>query len=150
MGGQGSGGYNRISVSEHLRRGTYRPSRHGPLPQKVLALPGGRPEAPEPPQELQDAGRELWRGAWEASWLQPVDEPLVLLASQAADDVALARERYQATHEPADARAVVALGKLEVDCLVALGFTPAARARLGVQQVTTMSKLDALRRQPPR
>lgn len=29
MGGPGSGGHNRRSVEEHLRNGTYRPSRHG-------------------------------------------------------------------------------------------------------------------------
>ncbi len=37
MGGKGSGGYNRKSVVQHLKDGTYRADRHGPLPKKLAA-----------------------------------------------------------------------------------------------------------------
>lgn len=148
MGGPGSGGQNRLSVEEHLRRGTYRPSRHGPRPQKVLALPGTRTEAPASPDALQAAGKKLWERAWSASWIQTSDTPAVLLACQAADDVAIARERYRATGDPVDGRVLATLTKLEASMLAALGLSPVARARMGVQEVTARSKLEALRRKP--
>jgi hypothetical protein len=68
-------------------------------------------------------------------------------ACRAADDVAAARRRYRATTDPKDAAALVALGKQLSVALSDLGFNPTARSRLGVAEVTRVSKLDALRRQ---
>jgi P27 family predicted phage terminase small subunit len=38
MGGKGSGGFNKISIEEHLRRGTWRRDRHGDLPEALKAV----------------------------------------------------------------------------------------------------------------
>jgi P27 family predicted phage terminase small subunit len=42
MGGKGSGGHNKRSLQDHLRLGTYRPVRHGPLPDKMAARVHGK------------------------------------------------------------------------------------------------------------
>jgi P27 family predicted phage terminase small subunit len=47
VGGKGSGGCNRKSVEDHLRNGTYKPSRHGPLVKGLVAVKKGyRPPTP--------------------------------------------------------------------------------------------------------
>jgi hypothetical protein len=65
-------------------------------------------------------------------------------ACRCADDLAIARERYRATREPADLRAVGLVAKLLSDALSVLGFDPTARARLGVGEVRQKSKLEEL------
>lgn len=42
MGGKGSGGHNKRSLQDHLRLGTYRPARHGPLPDEMAARVHGK------------------------------------------------------------------------------------------------------------
>ncbi|MCK9569531.1 P27 family phage terminase small subunit [Candidatus Pacearchaeota archaeon] len=37
MGGKGSGGYNRKSIEQHIRDGTYRVDRHGPVTKRLAA-----------------------------------------------------------------------------------------------------------------
>jgi P27 family predicted phage terminase small subunit len=37
MGGKGSGGHNRKTIEQHLKNGTYRASRHGPIPKRLTA-----------------------------------------------------------------------------------------------------------------
>ena len=44
MGGHGSGGRNKKTAEQHLREGTYKPSRHGPLPEKIKGA-AKRPKA---------------------------------------------------------------------------------------------------------
>lgn len=104
---------------------------------------------PEYPVDLDDPGRELWRRIWQdgISWISPMtDLQAAEDACRAADDVAAARRRYRATTDPKDATALVALGKQLASALTDLGFNPTARSRLGVAEVTRVSKLDALRR----
>lgn len=114
----------------------------------VVALPMAD-GMPDYPNELEEAGRELWRRLWQdgITWISPkTDMQAAEEACRAADDVAAARRRYRATTDPKDASALVALGKRLDDALSQLGFNPTARSRLGVAEVTRVSKLDALRR----
>jgi hypothetical protein len=56
MGGVGSGGQNRKSIAEHVRRGTYRPDRHG----RVVSLPPPAGPPPAPPEGLSATSTALW------------------------------------------------------------------------------------------
>lgn len=121
-----------------------------PLPKlaEVVRLPMAD-GVPDYPSELEEAGRELWRRLWQdgITWISPkTDMQAAEEACRAADDVAAARRRYRATTDPKDATALVALGKRLDDALSQLGFNPTARSRLGVAEVTRVSKLEALRR----
>lgn len=103
---------------------------------------------PTAPGDLSAEGRKLWARIWSAgvAWVAGTDITTVELACRLADIADLAGRRYEATTDPKDLRAVIqAIGKLN-DVLGTLGFTPSARARLGVAEVTVASKLDALRR----
>lgn len=145
MGGRGSGGRNRVSADEHLRRGTFRPDRHAGI-GKLLALPLPV-DAPPTPQDLAEAGGELWRLLWTcAPWLTALDSEMVRDACNAADDLALARRRYQATTDPSDARAVESAARTKARALMALGIGPRDRAALGLVKIEASTKLDALRR----
>ena len=104
---------------------------------------------PDFPADLDQAGQDLWRRIWQEgiTWISPKsDMQAAEEACRAADDVAAARRRYRATTDPKDAAALVSLGKRLDDALSMLGFNPTARSRLGVAEVTRVSKLDALRR----
>jgi phage terminase small subunit len=93
------------------------------------------------------AGQRLWNRAWNAAltWIAPgTDAEQIEEAARLADDVAAARQRYRATTDPADARALVAVSKQLTEALSALGFNPTARARLGVAEVKRASALDQL------
>lgn len=112
----------------------------------VVALPMAE-GVPEPPAELGLEGRAFWERAWgrAITWLSPdSDRDAVEESAFLVDDLASARRRYRATTDPADARAVVALSKQLADSLSALGFTPTARARLGVAEVKKASALQTL------
>jgi phage terminase small subunit len=117
-----------------------------PEPGNVVALP---PAAgiPPYPADLGIEGRQLWDRAWSAAitWLSPdSDGKTVEEACFLADALAVSRVRYRATTDPADARALVALSKQFLEALSALGFTPTARARLGVAEVKRVSELEKL------
>lgn len=127
------------------RRGTARADRT-PSSSSVVALPmaGG---APEPPTDLGLEGRALWADAWAVgiTWISPqTDMRQVVEACRTADDLALARERYRATRDPADARALNTLSKQLTEALSALGFSPTARTRLGVAEVKRQNALETL------
>jgi len=112
----------------------------------VVALPPAT-GIPPYPADLGLAGQQLWDRAWSAaiSWLSPdSDGKTVEEACFLADALAAARTRYRATTDPADARALVALSKQFLETLSALGFTPTARARLGVAEVKRVSALEEL------
>jgi phage terminase small subunit len=113
---------------------------------EVVALPQAA-GMPDFPAELDDDGKILWRRIWAEAitWVSPLtDIAMAEEACRAIDDVQAARRRYRATTEPADARALVALGKRLDEALSALGFTPTARSRLGVAEVKRASALDEL------
>jgi hypothetical protein len=131
-----------------VKRRTGNPGKR-PLPAvaQVVALPQAD-GTPDFPTGLAEDGQRVWRRIWQdgITWISPQsDREAAEEACRAADDVAAARRRYRATTDPSDARALVALGKRLDDALSALGFTPVARTRLGVAEVTRVSKLDALR-----
>ena len=75
-------------------------------------------------------------------------EPAVELACKVADDLSVARERYRVTQDPVDGRMARVFAQSLSGMLRELGFSPSARARLGVQTVKAVSKLEALRRKP--
>lgn len=57
MGGKGSGGHNKKSIDEHLRTGTYRPDRHGPLPKLLTAKRQTNNRAAEPKKEVKKVAK---------------------------------------------------------------------------------------------
>lgn len=112
----------------------------------VVALPMAD-GVPLIPPGIESAGADLWRELWQdgITWISPkTDMAAVTEACQAADDVAVARRRYRATSDPADARALATLGKRLDDALSTLGFNPTARSRLGVAEVRRASALEKL------
>jgi len=120
-----------------------------PLPKvgEVVALPMAD-GVPECPSDFGLPARHLWERAWNTaiSWLSPhSDVTAVEHACRLADDIAVARERYRATRDPGDGRMVATFQRELASALAALGFDPAARTRLGVAEVTRVSKLEALR-----
>lgn len=130
-----------------IKRATGNPGQRK-LPElaSVQILPMAS-EIPDPPADLQTEGRALWDKAWgmAITWLSPQsDLQSIIHACRAADDVAVARARYRATTDPADARALVAVSKTFTDALSALGFDPTSRSRLGVAEVKKQSVLDEL------
>lgn len=130
-----------------LKRKLGNPGKRALAPiAKVIAL---RPadEPPPCPAGLSREAGQLWDRAWNEGigWLSPVsDITTVELACWMFDAVTAARERFLATREPADARALAALhGELR-STLAALGFDPAARSRLGVAEVKAASAIDKI------
>lgn len=138
---------------EHHRRvgranGKKADGRPMPLIGEIAVIPQAD-GTPDFPTDLGDDGRYLWRQIWQQGivWISPhSDRRAAEEACRVADDLAAARKRYRATTDPADARALVAVGKRFDEALASLAFTPASRARLGVAEVVAASKLDALRR----
>lgn len=128
------------------RRGTARPDRV-PSVAAVVALPMAE-GIPEPPADFGLEARRLWERVWQAgiTWIAPTsDAEAAEQACRLADDVAIARERYRATRDPADGRMVATFHRELSAALASLGFDPASRTRLGVAEVTRVSKLEALR-----
>jgi hypothetical protein len=102
---------------------------------------------PEFPEGLEAAGIELWRSGWDQAitWVSPQsDWAQMVEACRLADDLAIAREKFRATHDAKDGRIVAMLSKSLTDALSALGFNPTARTRLGVAEVKRVSKLEDL------
>lgn len=121
-----------------------------PLPDRrdVVSLPAAQ-SLPEYPTDIGPEGAAVWRSIWAHGvvWISPAtDLHAAELAARLADDLAVARRRYQAVGDPKDGRMVVSLSKAFSDALADLGFNPTARARLGVAEVTRVSKLESLRR----
>lgn len=137
-------------IEHHRRvgRGGTRKADGRPLPAlaQVVILPQAE-NMPDFPDGLAEDGLGLWRRIWAdgITWISPqTDIALAEEACRALDDVATARRRYRATSDPADARALVALGKRLDEALSQLGFTPTARSRLGVAEVKRVSALQGL------
>ena len=144
--GTGRAGRPPKPVEQHRQVGTYRADRHDRGVASVTSLPMAS-GTPEPPVDFGLDGRALWGRAWGAAitWLSAdSDWDQVVEACQLADDLSVARRRYRATSDPSDARAVVAVSRELQACLANLGFSPAARTRLGVAEVKKQSALEAL------
>jgi len=142
-----------------------------PLPEPVQWLPPAPVGGPPVPDGLSEAGRRFWVDVWQAGapWLSPaIDLDTVALAARLFDDATAFREEIAARgrliEEPmlyqgeivVDAVKVVAnpavkmlrdAEKSLLAYLIDLGFTPTARARLGLAQVKAQSKLEQLARE---
>jgi P27 family predicted phage terminase small subunit len=113
---------------------------------------------PRRPPNLGDRGRREWAKIWAAgaAWLNgEQDYHWVEQIARAYDDIAVFRRRIKADgivqrgsqHQPVAHPLMAEIRHLEdrIDKnLSELGFSPAARARLGLATVTTVSKLDDL------
>ena len=106
---------------------------------------------PTPPSTLKQSGKRTWKQLWTAGriWLGPSDEPAVRLACEQADEVTALRRAAARLSEPMQRLQYVYAGqaaeKLLMQSLSSLGFTPTARARLGLvvaQAAETESRLD--------
>lgn len=122
------------------RQGTYRPDRHGPgrfEHEPVEVEPVSRPALSGSASGIYE--RLLTEGA---AWLARTDAVrLVMLRDSLAE-----RERLlELAEESLEARRELrALNKEISEWLSALGFDPASRARLGLAEVKTRSKLQEL------
>jgi hypothetical protein len=131
-----------------VKRRTGNPGKRAlPEPSTVVAL---RPAdgVPPSPAELLTDGAALWAKVWTAGavWIAPsTDMEAVAEVCRLTDDAAIARERYRATRDPGDLRALTAVSKLLQEALAAIGFNPTARSRLGVAEVKAQTKLEELR-----
>ena len=126
-----------------------------------MAIPpaaAGTVTVPRRPTGLGDRGRREWPRIWTAgaSWLQPdQDYPWVEQIARAWDDIAAYRRLIRAEGlvqtgsqgQPVAHPLIAEVRRCEDTirkCLAEIGFSPAARARLGLAQVKTASKLDEL------
>lgn len=103
---------------------------------------------PEPPADFGLEARRLWERMWQQgiTWISPQSDMTVAeMACRLADDIEVARARYRATRDPGDGRMVATFQRELATALGTLGFDPASRTRLGVAEVTRVSKLEALR-----
>lgn len=120
-----------------------------PLPAvaSVTALPAAD-GVPVPLRPLLNQGQRMWERIWSdgAIWLSPhTDIELVQMLAETMDE----REglRGYVLSGEAEWRDRVALRSIDdqiKSMLSALGFTPVDRTRMGVAEVRSMSKLEAL------
>jgi phage terminase small subunit len=103
---------------------------------------------PHPLRRLEESGLSLWRRVYSMGsiWLRDSDQELLQVTCEQMDERDLLRvyvmENIEAWHERAGLR------QLEKDIqsnLIQLGFTPQARAKLGIQEMAKESKLEQLR-----
>lgn len=143
------------------------------LPEPVVHLPAIR-EVPEPPVMLGPKGQRFWNEAWSlgAPWLNPnLDTDTMVKVCQLTDEMQELHESYMKLGPLVAEKVVSASGRVALDdkgkpvvrivanpaekmlrraeiswmrMLSELGFTPTARARLGLAQVKAESKLETL------
>jgi phage terminase small subunit len=130
-----------------VKRRTGNPGKRAlPVEGSVVPLPPAR-QAPVCPDDFGTDAQRLWDRAWNAAitWLSPhSDIEAVEQACRLADDLAIARARYRKSLAPDDGRLVATFQKELNSALSSLGFDPASRTRLGVAEVTRVSKLQKL------
>lgn len=104
---------------------------------------------PTPVRRLEESGLNLWRRVWSMGsiWLRDSDLELLQMTCEQMDERDLLRiyvmENVDAWHERAGLRQL----EREIQSnLIQLGFTPQARAKLGIQEIVKESKLDQLRK----
>jgi len=106
---------------------------------------------PRAPSTFQQSGKRTWKQLWTAGriWLGPSDEPAVRLACEQADEVTALRRMAGRVDDPVKRlrfiRVLQESEKLLMQSLSSLGFTPTARAKLGLvvaQAAETESRLD--------
>jgi hypothetical protein len=118
------------------------------LPDKteveVLPAADTPPEATRP---LLKPGLALWDRVWAAgiNWVSPeTDLELLLMTCEMVDERWNLRIKVMQTDDMQMARRLDNLTRLIVSNLSLLGFSPADRARLGVAEVKTRSKIEEL------
>src|SRR5262245_51821485 len=92
MGNRNSG--RRKPLADHLRTGTYRPSRHGPRPGQVVPMvvaPAPWAPAPEDVVTLGEAGRRFLGRMLEAFECSAVEGVLLVEAAHCVDGLAIWR-----------------------------------------------------------
>jgi hypothetical protein len=124
-------------------QGTLRPHR---LPSAVMPLETDL-EALLTPPSLLGEGLDFWESAWSAGWLNPVsDQTLTRIVAEQLEEREQLRERVLAEGNPRDRAGLRELERQLVSGLGQLGFSPAERSRLGLAEVKTETKLEALMR----
>jgi hypothetical protein len=130
---------------ERRLSGYYRPSRHGPLPPpgRPRLEPEAEPLPAEPPYgpELNEEELGLWRIARvEAPWLRACDAGLVRLwcVHSAIVSTAMAARAHALAEGELEAAALYdgiidRNGRTVLKASQLLGFTPAARRKLGLE-----------------
>ncbi len=122
--------------SELQRIGAYRSDRHAP--DKGDDLPVIRAEVvTEPMADVVE--RVMVEGV---SWLRTTDEPMVALLRLMLSEFDDLSE--QASYDMAARRALRELNKQIITVMSLLGFDPTSRARLGITEVKTRSRLQEI------
>ena len=95
-------------------------------------------EPPEPSRELEAAGRDAWDRLWRggASWLAASDEPIMMILCEAIDERVGLRKIVLDEGYWRDRVALRSLEKEIHQLLGVCGFSPAARSRLGIAEVS--------------
>ena len=135
------------------KQGTYRPDRDKSLTSSNVIPFVPITEVPPHPADLQVEGLKVWTAIWEAgaSWINPAsDSLLVEQAARLKDIFVVAQNRAIVTTDPGDIRAALQASNEYNRVLSLLGFTPADRTKLGVQQTQAVSTLEKLRAQKNR
>ena len=130
------------------KQGTYRPDRDKSLKTENIIAFNPVSEVPDAPADLQVEGLKVWNSIWTAgaSWINPAsDSLLVEQAARMKDLFLIAQSRAMVTTDPSDVRAALQANNEYSRLLSMLGFTPADRSKLGVQQVQAVSTLEKLR-----
>jgi len=130
------------------KQGTYRKDRDKSLGTNNLIPFNPIADVPPAPADLQTEGLRVWNTVWTAgaTWINPAsDSLLVEQAARMKDLFLIAQSRAMVTTDPGDVRAALQANNEYNRMLSQLGFTPADRTKMGVQQVQAVSTLEKLR-----
>lgn len=138
---------------EQKRRAGNPGKRKLPDADTVVVLPmADRGIIDRPPEHLLEAGQATWRRVW-AEGITWIDETsnmdTVLLLCEAADERAMWREKVIGNRIKIETKVKVAKALRDLErsmtaWMIELGFTPAARSRLGLAEVKAQSKIEKL------
>ena len=135
---KGSGGRPPTATEKKRRRGTDRPDRDGKPGSLMAVAPVDTANVLDltPEQALE---RALFAGA---HWIAESDLPSVIAAREAV--TYYGELKSDPKTKPSDRLAAL---KAMSSAFADLGFTPGERARLGLAEVTAVSKMEAMRAQ---
>jgi hypothetical protein len=124
-------------IEQHRKAGTFRPDRHG------AALAVVEP-VEKMPHEVTVADAFAQVMAEGVTWLARTDVPALAMLRSMMEEREPLREAAMAGNTEAR-KHLRDLDKQLIGLMGDLGFNPAARARLGLAEVKTQSKLEELR-----